>query len=132
MDQRTCERRRLPLGFRQGECAPEAVRQRQYACEPHRRQTVGGMLSGGNGCSRRHLEKIGANCRDIAGMFADFRDKTGGTAEACSLTYNTDSEFRIAVSKLEDVRREQAALLQQAVLLEEENCRLAQLILDGP
>lgn len=65
-------------------------------------------------------------------MFADFRDKTGGTAEACSLTYNTDSEFRIAVSKLADVRREQAALLQQAVLLEEENCRLAQLILDGP
>ncbi len=83
-------------------------------------------------CSRRHLEKIGANCRDIAGMFADFRDKTGGTAEVCSLTYNTDSEFRIVVSKLEDVRREQAALLQQAVLLEEENCRLAQLILDGP
>lgn len=81
-------------------------------------------------CSRHHLEKIGENCRSIAGMFTDFRDKTAGTAETCSLTYNTDSEFRIAISKLEDIRREQAALLQQALLLEEENCRLAQLILD--
>lgn len=62
-------------------------------------------------------------------MFADFRDKTVGTAEACSLANNTDSEFRVVIAKLVDVRREQAALLQPALVQEEENCRLAQLCL---
>lgn len=67
----------------------------------------------------------------MTGMFTDFRDKTVGTAEACSLANNTDSEFRVVIAKLEDVRREQAALLQPALVQEEENCRLAQLLPEG-
>lgn len=80
--------------------------------------------------SREHLEKIGANCRSLSGMLTAFRDKSSAAADACSLTYNTDVEFKVAVSKLGEMRREQTALLEKALLLEEENCRLAELILE--
>ncbi len=63
-------------------------------------------------------------------MLTAFRDKSSAAADACSLTYNTDVEFKVAVSKLGEMRREQTALLEKALLLEEENCRLAELILE--
>lgn len=80
--------------------------------------------------SRQHLEKIGANCQSLSGMLTAFRDKNSAAADACSLTYNTDVTFGAVVSKLGEMRREQTALLEKALLLEEENCRLAELILE--
>lgn len=61
---------------------------------------------------RQHLEKIAENCREITRMFSGFREKISG-----------------AVAKQ---REAQISLLEKALTLEEENCRLAGLILELP
>lgn len=82
------------------------------------------LLSEGKG---EHLARMADNCRRIADMVSDFRDKLEDPA-ACSIEYNAVDAFGAAACGL---RREQAALLAKALALDEENCRLAQLILEA-
>lgn len=76
---------------------------------------------------RPHLEKIARSCREISEMFSGFREKTSRLSD-CAVTYNTVSASGAAALTL---RQEQAGLLEKALLLEEENCELAGLILNG-
>ena len=59
-------------------------------------------------------------------MFSDFQDKLKGFG-TCEMKYNTVEAFGAAVS---GQRKEQSDLLKEALALDEENCQLAQLILD--
>lgn len=75
---------------------------------------------------RQYLAKMADNCRKIAEMFSDFQDKLKGLG-TCEMKYNTVEAFGAAVS---GQRKEQSDLLKEALALDEENCQLAQLILD--
>lgn len=75
---------------------------------------------------REHLEKMALNCRMISDMIFAFREETGQDV-SCDPTYHTVGGFGASLPKL---REKQISLLEKALVLEEENCRLAQLLLD--
>ncbi len=77
---------------------------------------------------RTYLAKMADNCREIADKMSDFRGRLEGAA-ACGIEYNESDAFGAASSKL---RKEQAGLLGEFLELDEESCRLAQLILELP
>lgn len=73
---------------------------------------------------REYLTKIAENCRTISDMFSAFRDKVKHQS-ACEITYNSVDAFGVSVPEL---RREQIGLLEKALALDEESCRLAGMI----
>lgn len=77
---------------------------------------------------REYLAKIAENCQKIVEMVSAFRGRTLQSS-ACMIEYNTISTHGVSTPEL---RKEQIRLLENALLLEEENCRLAELILKLP
>lgn len=77
---------------------------------------------------QEHLAKIAENCQTIADMASAFRCKVYRSS-ACAALYNTITAFGVSTPEL---RKEQIDLLENALTLEEENCRLAELILEKP
>lgn len=75
---------------------------------------------------QEHLAKIAENYRMIADSVAAFRCKISQSS-TCEIAYNTVSAFGVSTPEL---RKEQINLLENALVLEEENCRLAKLILE--
>lgn len=75
---------------------------------------------------RNYLEKIAQNYRTIAETLSAFRCRTCQSS-ACEVAYNTVSATGASTPEL---RKEQLNLLENALLLEEENCRLAEMILE--
>lgn len=73
---------------------------------------------------QEYLAKMAENFQRISDTFSDFRNRVQNMA-ACEITYNTGNAFGVSVPKL---RREQIGLLENALSLEEENCRMAELI----
>lgn len=71
------------------------------------------------------LIKIAENEQAIADMIDAFRDKVCRRS-GCAISYNTVKNVGVSTPQL---RREQIGLLEKALALEEENCRLAELIL---
>ncbi len=71
------------------------------------------------------LIKIAENEQAIADMIVAFRDKVCRRS-GCVISYNTVKNVGVSTPQL---RREQIGLLEKALALEEENCRLAELIL---
>jgi len=70
---------------------------------------------------RERLEKMAENCQAIADAAAAFRSRASRSS-ACEIAYNTVKASGASTSGL---RREQIALLEQSLALEEENCQLA-------
>lgn len=81
-----------------------------------------GLLSGEE---QGHLGRMAANCQSIADMLSAFRGRLRRAA-ACALTYNGKKENGASAAAL---RREQIGLLENARRLDEESCRLAELVL---
>lgn len=75
---------------------------------------------------REYLLKIAENCRTISDTFSAFRHKVLHSP-TCKVSYNTINAFGVSTQSL---RREQASLLENALSLDEENCRLAKRILE--
>lgn len=75
-----------------------------------------------------YLTKIAENCQTIFDTVSAFRNKVLHSS-TCETAYNTVNAFGVSTSKL---RKEQIHLLENALILEEENCRLAELILELP
>lgn len=80
------------------------------------------------GQGQEYLAKIAENCQTIADMASAFRCKVYRSS-ACAALYNTITAFGVSTPEL---RKEQIDLLENALTLEEENCRLAELILEKP
>ena len=80
------------------------------------------------GQGQTHLAKIAENYQTIADTFSAFRRKLYHSS-SCAASYNTINAFGVSTPKL---RKEQIGLLENALILEEENCRLAELILKMP
>lgn len=78
------------------------------------------------GESRKCLEKIAENCQTVCDRVSAFRDKISRTSSP-ALQYNGTAAVGVSTPEL---RREQIALLENALKLDEENCRLAQRILE--
>ncbi|MCI9220913.1 MAG: helix-turn-helix transcriptional regulator [Lachnospiraceae bacterium] len=74
---------------------------------------------------REQLAKIAQNCQTIADEAAALRRKACRFSD-CEVTYNTTDTAGMSTLTL---RREQTALLEQALALEEENCQLSRLVL---
>lgn len=74
---------------------------------------------------RERLEKMADNCQAIADGAAAFRTSLSRSS-VCEISYNTVKASGASTSGL---RREQIALLEQALSLEEENCQLAREVL---
>lgn len=74
------------------------------------------------------LAKMAENYQQISDTFAAFRRKISESS-TCAISYNTVNAFAVSTPKL---RREQAALLGNALRLEEECCQLAESILELP
>lgn len=72
------------------------------------------------GCE--YLEKMIENFEAIAHTVSKFRDKLS----SCEVNYNTIHTFGVSTPTL---RREQISLLKHALVLDEENCRLAECVL---
>ena len=72
------------------------------------------------GCE--YLEKMVENFEAIAHTVSEFRDKLS----SCEVNYNTIHTFGASTPTL---RREQISLLKHALVLDEENCRLAECVL---
>ena len=77
---------------------------------------------------RQYLTKIAENCQTISDTVYAFRDMVCRTS-TCKITYNTINAYSVSTPGL---RKEQIILLENALVLEEENCRLAELILEMP
>ena len=77
------------------------------------------------GTAKEQLAKIAQNCQTIADGAAALRRKACRFS-GCEITYNTTDASGMSTLTL---RREQTALLEQALALEEENCQLAGLVL---
>ena len=75
-----------------------------------------------------YLSKIAENYQTITDTFSAFRCKLYHSS-SCAASYNTINAFGVSTPKL---RKEQIGLLENALILEEENCRLAELILEMP
>ena len=74
------------------------------------------------------LDKMSENYKWISNTFAAFRRKISQSS-TCAISYNAVNAFAASTPEL---RREQAALLGNALRLEEECCRLAESILETP
>lgn len=74
------------------------------------------------------LQKIAENCQKISDTISTFR-KGLPAASSCAIAYNTVNAFGVSTPSL---RRTQIRLLENALILEEENCRLAQQLLEIP
>ena len=81
-----------------------------------------------NETGRQYLAKIAENCQTISDAVSAFRDVVRRTS-TCKITYNTINAYSVSTPVL---RKEQIILLENALVLEEENCRLAELILELP
>ena len=81
-----------------------------------------------NETGRQYLAKIAANCQTIYDTVSTFRDMVRRTS-TCKITYNTINAYGVFTPGL---RKEQIGLLENALVLEEENCRLAEMILELP
>ncbi|MDE6640753.1 MAG: helix-turn-helix transcriptional regulator [Acetatifactor sp.] len=77
---------------------------------------------------RQYLAKIAENCQTISDTVSAFRDRVRRTS-ACEIAYNTINAYGVSTPGL---RKEQIELLENALVLEEENCRLAEMILELP
>lgn len=75
---------------------------------------------------QKYLAKIAENCRTISAMFSGFRSKLQDSSR-CEIAYNTVKAFGVSTPEL---RKEQIDLLKKALILDEESCQLAQLILE--
>lgn len=75
---------------------------------------------------REYLEKIAENFQTIADTLSAFQSRTCQSS-ACEVAYNTVRASGVSTPEL---RREQIHLLESVLLLEEENCRLAGMILE--
>lgn len=75
---------------------------------------------------QEHLEKMAGNFQMISDMLSGFRGRVRDMS-ACEIAYNARNAFGASVPEL---RREQIGLLENALVLEEENCRLAEMVLD--
>lgn len=74
-----------------------------------------------------HLLRMADNCRAIADMLSAFRGRLRHSS-ACAVSYNGENAFGISATEL---RNEQIGLLESALALDEESCRLAKLLLSG-
>lgn len=74
---------------------------------------------------RGDLEKIAGNCQAIADTFSMFQNKVYQTSNS-KIAYNMGNAFGVSTPEL---RREQVRLLGDALVLEEENCKMAERIL---
>lgn len=77
---------------------------------------------------RECLAKIAENCQTIAEELSAFQHRIG-YASGCEIAYNT---IKAAGASTSALRKEQIALLERALVLEEESCRLAGLLLELP
>lgn len=77
---------------------------------------------------REHLAKIAENCQAIADNLSAFQHRAGH-ASGCEIAYNG---FKAAGASTPALRKEQIALLERALVLEEESSRLAKLLLELP
>lgn len=77
---------------------------------------------------REYLGQIAENYQTISDTVSAFRDMVRRTS-TCRITYNTLSAYGVSTPGF---RREQIHLLEKALVLEEENCQLAELILELP
>ena len=77
------------------------------------------------GTGKEHLEKIAENYQAIADQVSAFRRKIC-VSSGCEIRYNTTKAAGVSSPGL---RREQIRLLEHAIVLEEENCQLAQQVL---
>ena len=77
---------------------------------------------------RQYLERIAENCQSISDTAAAFQQLVNHLP-TCEIAYNTTKTFGVSTPEL---RKEQIHLLENALILEEENCRLAELILAIP
>lgn len=80
------------------------------------------------GKAREYLEKMAANCQTISDTLSTFRTKVHQSS-ACAVPYNTINAFGVSTQVL---RKEQIDLLKNALTLDEENCQLAELVLEMP
>lgn len=72
------------------------------------------------------LAKIAENCRRISDTLSAFREKVFRLS-TCSIAYNGLNAHGVSTPEL---RREQIGLLEEALVLEEESCRLAEELLE--
>ncbi|MDE6750023.1 MAG: helix-turn-helix domain-containing protein [Lachnospiraceae bacterium] len=72
-----------------------------------------------------YLAKIAENCQAISDMVYAFREKVRNSS-TCATDYNTVNAFVVSTP---DLREEQVNMLEAALALDEESCRLAELIL---
>lgn len=72
-----------------------------------------------------YLVKIAENCQEISDMVSAFRDKVC-CSSACETAYNTVEAFGVSMPAL---RQEQIRMLEKALILDEESCRLAESML---
>ena len=86
---------------------------------------LGENLSAVSEAGRERMEKIADNCRTIADKASEFRNKICRSS-VCEIAYNS---VKTAGASTPTLRKEQIALLEQALVLEEENCRLARSVL---
>ena len=77
---------------------------------------------------QEHLVKIAENCQTIADELSAFQHRTGH-ASGCEIAYNG---VKAAGASTPALRKEQIALLERALVLEEESCWLAKLLLELP
>ena len=78
------------------------------------------------GKGREYLEKIAENFSTISDSFSAFRTKLRSSS-TCEISYNMINAYGISVPAH---RKEQKKLLENALALEEQNCRFAELILE--
>lgn len=78
------------------------------------------------GKGREYLEKIAENFSTISDSFFAFRSKLRSSS-TCEISYNMINAYGISVPAH---RKEQKKLLENALVLEEQNCRFAELILE--
>lgn len=81
-----------------------------------------------SGKESEYLIRIAENCQMISDTVLRFRSKVSHSS-VCAITYNTINAFGVSTPEL---RKEQISLLENALILDEESSRLAQLILEMP
>ena len=77
------------------------------------------------GNEQEYLTKIADNYQTVSDLALAFRHKISESS-SCAIDYNTIKAVGVSMPEL---RKEQIDLLEKALILEEENCRLAELIL---
>lgn len=75
--------------------------------------------------ARGRLARMADHFQVISDTLSSFRDRVG-CASPCAIEYNVINGFGVSTPAL---RQEQIGLLEHAVVLEEENCRLAEEVL---